>query len=421
MSYESDVFDLVARARRVWKEEYDELETITNAGNVSASPYGPVPYVSYDDERRECSEKIDKMEERLLKFTEGSDNALANMLGLLAEQRAAMAAHTDVGDLILLSDLLRDWSGPAADSYRFQGGAELPQIWANQVAYLDGLIATLGGWHGLFTSARDRAKEIAKLAGDRDSGGDRNLFFIGAAVLAGIAAFEMPALAAATLSVASALVASYPPEEQKRNEYDISGNGIRRIDKAIDALDELLTEVEDERTEFRSTVGRAFSDIPDANIILGRTTTYHEPPTLVERTKVAVDIANLWMAGQKVFPHLAVAFELAIRELHRIIDSRSWAAFNSSLVKGGEMQWDNLCEDLYDALGKSRDHLEALGDLFVSAAGYYTQAEQESSEEIERINQQLNIEWKGRKPEEQLTLDDLPDYPPPLLPTSGAY
>ncbi|GAA5071611.1 hypothetical protein [Nocardia iowensis] len=411
MTYDADIRDVISRTREYWDLEYFAAWTGAVSGGVD------IGAARLRFEHDECMAKINRMEERLLQFTEGSDVAFGRLIEELTAHRERMKTLHEGGDLGLLHTLLSGWTGSAAENFRIHGGAEFPQNWANQVTYLNGLIAAAGGWDGLVSSARRSAYDIAELASENDSGsgGARNLVLITAAVLAGIAALEMPALAAATISVVGSLLGSYAPDEPppENTEYDVHGWGLERITRAVDALDELLEEVGHTRTALYNTVHSVFETIPPEEITLGSTRTYSQRPYQEDGAVVAVDIAKLRLAGQDVFPHLAVGFELAYRDIRDSVDAWGRAAFNTPLIGAGKAQWDQLSDTLLDCIRDSRDYLRRLGDHFTEAAAFYYESEEQSRAAIDREYESRQAEWVARDRTEEANLETLaPDRLP---------
>ncbi|MEU8898181.1 hypothetical protein AB0C65_20160 [Nocardia sp. NPDC048505] len=407
------MIDLIDRARKLWLDEYDYY---VEANAPTAAMDDPTGQQWWIDERAKCRDELDALETRLMRFTQGSATALDRMFEALDEQREAMEHRREEGDLDLLTTLLSGWSGAAADAYRIGGGAEFPELHDNQIEFLRGILRALAGWRKLFTESREQAKKIAELAGDDDrSGGFKNVFLLGAAVTAAIGTLSWPPLAAASIAFLGEIASGYPPSDREpppRNEYNIRGRRRERIERAVTAADDLLADVDREREDLLGTIRSDAANIPAEAIILGSTVP-HGVLKMHDRDQVATDIASLWLAGAKVFPHLAVGFEDSNRGIHGAVDGSTWLAFDTDLLTGAGPQWTDLCTTLTDALVTSRDYLDTLSDRFLTAAADYTAAEDASRTQIEEACRALEAHWQTRDKTEQRTLDTLPAPEPP--------
>lgn len=105
--------------------------------------------------------------------------------------------------------------------------------------------------------------------------------------------------------------------------------------------------------------------------------------------KLGVELSDLYGAGRQALPDLAYTYAMLNRDVDDTSDgdTKAFSEYESIGSMTGESgalysAWSELRDRLWDALGRSANHLEATGHALVAIANNYAQIDAEAARKL---------------------------------------
>lgn len=309
--------------------------------------------------------------------------------------------------------------------YAELGPSEFPQIWANQIEYLDGLIANVGGQTELLRKSRQISRDIARAAiadggSEVSTVGRFGLILAGAVVAGGVAAALPASGGLSTVALGTGLeivgnlisgMGADSDDGEIEPVFKFDGDPPERLDQAFETLRELIDDHLNFREQFRSNVILTFNDINPANITIGQYGPVSSEIEFADRNDVSRDIGILQFVGDARLPYLVDIFYGLGQKLGNSIDGTGGDASSMPRVPGGE-QLEYRGQILVDAINSSAQFLDTLAANFRAAAADFAEIENVTQQELEGIISDLEEVWNTHPPDGPVDTGDIDEELP---------